>query len=305
MNDLSPSLVVVTGPTAIGKTRVAIELAKKLSAEIISCDSRQFYRELAIGVARPTAEELAVIPHHLIGFLSVHDPYNVYRFEADVMKLTEKLFSRSNFVILAGGSGLFIHAVTHGIDDLPDPDPGLRGQLNKKLESEGVERLQDQLRELDPDYFRIVDKHNPKRLLRALEVCLTTGRPYSSFRKSRPRIRPFRTVKIGLNTDRQKLYTKINLRVDQMIASGLFEEARSLYPFRHLNALNTVGYKELFDFMDGKTDFPTAVEKIKTNTRRYAKRQLTWFNRDKEITWFEPENLDEIVNYVKWYSINP
>ena len=302
MTDPGSCLVVVTGPTCIGKTRISIALAKTLPAEIISCDSRQFYRELAVGVARPSDEELATVPHHMIGFLSVEEPYNVFRYECDALLVAETLFLRYKYVLLTGGSGLFIRAVTRGMDRLPDPDPVIRKDLLEQHRSEGLEPLQRKLQALDPEYFRIVDRQNPKRLLRALEVCLATGRPYSSFRTGCSRPRPFRVIKIGLTTDRQNLYSAINDRVDRMIASGLLDEVRSLRQYRHLNALNTVGYKELFDYLDGKIRFDSAVEKIKTHSLQYAKRQLTWLRKDREVSWFEPEQLDEMIAFVRLNS---
>lgn len=298
MNDALPLLVILTGPTAVGKTSLAIALAKTYSSEIISCDSRQFYAELNIGVARPSPEELASVPHYMIGFLSVTDSFNAFRFETGILDLTRKLFQSKDMAIMVGGSGLYIHAVTHGIDQLPDPDPELRQQLKKKLQTEGIEALLIQLKRLDPVYHGVVDRGNPKRLLRALEVCLTTGVSYSSLRKGVPVQRPFRTIKIGLATDRKILYERINRRVDKMMQSGLLDEVRSLVPYKNLNALNTVGYKELFSFLDGKYSLAEAVEKIKTNTRRYAKRQMTWLKKDPEICWFEPENLKDIKEYI-------
>ncbi|MBE0647932.1 MAG: tRNA (adenosine(37)-N6)-dimethylallyltransferase MiaA [Bacteroidales bacterium] len=299
MTDALPSLIVITGPTAVGKTRLAIELAKILSSEIISCDSRQFYKEMNIGVARPSPKELNEVPHHMISFLSVADPYNAFRFEKEVLRLTEKLFRSNSKAIMVGGSGLYIHAVTHGIDELPDPDPELRLKLKERLLREGIEALQTELKRLDPHYFGTVDRENPKRLLRALEVCLTTGLPYSSLRKGQAAPRPFRTVRIGLNTDRMKLYERINHRVDSMMQNGLLDEVRSLESYKELNALNTVGYKELFSFLEGKCSLEEAVEKIKTNTRRYAKRQLTWLKKDPEIRWFEPDELEAILKYIE------
>ncbi|TSA30617.1 MAG: tRNA (adenosine(37)-N6)-dimethylallyltransferase MiaA [Bacteroidetes bacterium] len=299
MTDPVPTLIILAGPTAVGKTSLAIDLARNLSTEIISCDSRQFYRELNIGVARPSEEELRAVPHHMIGFLPVTRHYNAYRFETDVLALCHRLFRRTNRLIMAGGSGLYIHAVAHGIDELPDPDPALRQKLKEDLEVQGIEALQQQLKKLDPGYFGEVDRNNPKRLLRALEICLSTGRSYSSLRTGKPVPRPFRIVKIGLQTDRQSLYTRINQRVDRMMEQGLLDEVRSLLPFKELNALNTVGYKELFAFIDGYWSLEEAVEKIKTNTRRYAKRQLTWLRKDPDIRWFEIDQLVEIQNYIE------
>jgi len=298
MIDDAPSLIVITGPTAIGKTNVAIELAKIYKTEIISCDSRQFYKELVIGVARPSPEELATIRHHMIGFLPVTESYNAYRFENDVLDLCKKLFQKSARTIMVGGSGLYMHAVTHGIDDLPDPAPELRQELKERMQSEGIEALGAQLKSLDPSYYQTVDIKNPKRLLRALEVCLTTGLPYSGFRRGHPVQRPFRTIKIGLMSDRKKLYERVNMRVDMMMENGLLDEVQSLYEYQSLNALNTVGYKELFLYLDGFCTLSDAVEKIRTNTRRYAKRQLTWLAKDPGIQWFDPENLEAVKEYI-------
>lgn len=292
--DALPLLIVVTGPTAAGKTKLAVELAQHYSSQIISCDSRQFYQELKIGVARPSAKELAAVPHHMVGFLPVTDPYNAFRYESDVLELTQRLFAESRNVFLVGGSGLYIHAVTHGIDHLPDPDPELRRELKEELNRKGIGALQEKLRRLDPDYFRMVDQGNPKRLLRALEVCITTGTSYSSLRIGQPSPRPFNTVKVGITMEREELYGRINRRVDQMMEDGLLDEAVSLLPFRDLNALNTVGYKELFAYFDGKVSLEKAVANIKTNTRRYAKRQLTWLRKDPEIRWFRPEETVQI-----------
>jgi len=298
MIDALPSLVVITGPTAVGKTRLAIELAAGYSTEIISCDSRQFYQELNIGVARPSPEELSAVPHHMIGFLSVKDPYNAFKFETDALNLCSKLFTFNDKAVMVGGSGLYIHAVTHGIDELPDPDPDIRDQLKERLTKEGIESLLAELKRLDPLYHGMMDKANPKRLLRALEVCLTTGVPFSSLRKGISAHRPFRMIMIGLSMERSQLYERINRRVDQMMEKGLLEEVRSLFPYRHLNALNTMGYKELFDYLDGKCALEEAVEKIKTNSRRYAKRPLTWLKKDPDIQWFDPDALQQIKHYI-------
>lgn len=296
--DSLPSLIVITGPTAVGKTRLAIDVARIYSSEIISCDSRQFYKELNIGVARPSPEELAEVPHHMIGFLSVTESYNAFRFESDTLLLCRHLLGKADKVLLVGGSGLYIHAVTHGIDDLPDPDPELRKDLKYTLQTSGLEALLIRLKVLDPVYYKVVDRDNPKRVLRALEVCLTTGMPYSALRMGEPVQRPFRTVKVGLIMDRQKLYERINNRVDLMMDGGLLDEVKSLVDFKDLNALNTVGYKELFSHLEGYCSLQEAVEKIKTNTRRYAKRQLTWLTRDPEIQWFDPEDRDGILEYI-------
>ena len=288
-------LIVVAGPTAVGKTSFGIRLAGRFSTEIISADSRQFYREMQIGTAAPTAEELSTVKHHFVHQLSIREPYNVSRFETEALALLGSLFAEHRVVIMVGGSGLYINAVCHGIDVLPDPDPRIRADLKEQLASSGIIALQDELLHADPVYAAQVDLSNPARLIRALEVCRQTGVPYSSLRSSKPKIRPFRILKIGLELQRDLLYGRINNRVDAMMDSGLYQEALSLYPSRQLNALNTVGYRELFDHFEGLTSLEFAVEKIKTNSRRYAKRQLTWFKKDPEYQWFQPGDLDQII----------
>ena len=300
MNSDSPGmLIVLTGPTAVGKTSLSIEIAKLLSAEIVSADSRQFFREMKIGTARPSVELLQMVPHHFIAHLSIHDYYNVSRFESDALLKLDQLFTTSSSALLVGGSGLYINAVCHGIDELPDPDGTLREQLKNLYQNKGIKVLQDKLSELDPIYFKEVDQSNPKRLSRAIEVCLTTGLPYSSLRKNKAKPRKFRIIKIGLQRDREELNKIINSRVDRMMEEGLLDEVKELIPFRNLNALKTVGYKELFDHFDGKYTIAQAVEKIKTNTRRFAKRQMTWFRKDKEINWFHPDEFEKIVQNIK------
>jgi len=297
--DSKPLLIVITGPTAIGKTSLSIKVATAFSTEIISADSRQFYKEMRIGTATPAAAELKAVPHHFIGHISIHDAYNVSHFEEDALKKLDQLFTGRDYIILTGGSGLYINAVCHGIDDLPDPDNGLRTKLKELYHAEGITALQDKVKEIDPEYYIEVDQSNPKRLLRAIEVCLTTGVTYSSLRKNKPKPRNFKVLKIGLTRNREELYRRINHRVDKMMDEGLLSEAKSLYSYRHLNALNTVGYKEVFDYLDAKITLDEAVEKIKTNSRRYAKRQLTWFRKDPEITWFHPDDLDDIINFIR------
>lgn len=296
------TLVVVTGPTAVGKTALTLLLAQSLNTEILSADSRQFYREMRIGTARPGEEELKFVPHHFTGHISIHDEYNVSRFESDALTLLDTLFRDHTVVILTGGSGLYINAVCHGIDDLPDPDPDLREDLKIFYEHQGIEALRSRLRLLDPVYYNEVDLANPKRLMRALEVCIATGMPYSALRKNEPRPRDFNIIRIGLTRDRDELKTRINLRVDNMMTEGLLEEVRQLIPYRHLNALNTVGYKELFAFFDRELSLESAVENIKTHSRRYAKRQMTWFRRDESMQWFHPDQVEEILNFVKGNS---
>lgn len=291
-------VVVLVGPTGIGKTTVGIELAKHLGCEVISADSRQIYRELRIGTATPTGEELAGIPHHLIGARSITDYYNAYLFEQDALALTLDLFSRYNVVILTGGSMMYVDAFCNGIDLLPTVDPKLRTELKQQLEKEGLGSIRRQLKLLDPLFYDQVDLKNPKRVIHALEMCLMTGRPYSEMRTNPKHPRPFNIIKAGLNTEREELYQRINLRVDKMIENGLVEEALKFHPQKHLNAMNTVGYKELFQYLEGDITLERAIELIKRNSRRYAKKQLSWYRRDKEISWFSPDNIKEVIKFV-------
>ncbi len=284
----------VVGPTAVGKTAFAIRLAKYLETEIISADSRQFFHEMRIGTAMPSEDELKAVKHHLIGNLSIHEKYNVSTFEQEALQLIQTLFQKKNAVVIVGGSGLYLEALAFGIDDLPDASEELRMQLKKQYDNEGIEVLQKQLQKLDPDFYAKIDKQNPKRLLRALEVCLTSGKTYSELRLGKKKKRDFTIRWIGLEQDRIKLNEKINLRVDRMLESGLLEEVNKLYPFKHLNALNTVGYKELFAWLDKEESFEWAVEKVKTNSRRYAKRQMTWFRKNEEINWFKVDDLTDM-----------
>ena len=293
------TLIVIAGPTASGKTSVAIDVASHFNTEIISADSRQFYKEIPIGTAAPDSKKLAQAKHHFVGHLSVFDDYNVSRFEKEVLALLKQKFQQHSLMVMAGGSGMYIDAVCNGIDDLPDPDEQIRLKLNQTLSEKGIEALQQQLKILDPSYFGEVDLQNPKRLIRAIEVYLQTGKRYSDLRKNKRASRDFNIVKIGLTLPRETLYNRINRRTDDMIANGWLEEARTMYPYKHLNSLNTVGYKELFNYISGEWPFATAIEKIKTNTRRYAKRQLTWFKRDKDIEWFEPDNIQNILRYIE------
>lgn len=306
MNHLSPSpkkLIIIAGPTAVGKTAAAIKLAQQINTEIISADSRQFYREMSIGTAKPDADELAQARHHFIDSHSIRENFSVGDFEKQALQLVDELFKTHNQVIMVGGSGLFIQAVTKGFDDLPTADPAIREQLNQQLAKKGIEYLQAKLKEVDPDYFDQVDLNNPQRLIRALEVFEATGKPFSSYRKATTNTRPFESIKIVLDLPREILYDRINKRVDIMVEQGLVEEVRSLLPYRHLNALNTVGYSELFDYFDSKTDLETAISQIKQNTRRFAKRQLTWFRKDKEMKWMRadaPNLIDEILKEVTY-----
>lgn len=292
-------LIIILGPTAVGKTSLAIEIAKHFSSEIISADSRQFYKELKIGTSFPSDKELASAKHHFLGNLSVDDYYNVSRFEKDVLAFLSNYFINNKNSIMVGGSGLYINAVCSGIDDLPDPDDQIRNKLKDDLLDFGIDDLRKRLKELDPEYYSIVDISNPNRIIRALEICLQTGKKYSELRTQKIKKRDFNIIKIGLYKEIEQLYQIINTRVDSMVASGLVEEARNLLKFKELNALNTVGYKELFSYFDNAISLEEAIKKIKTNTRHYAKRQLTWFRKDKSIKWFLPEETQEIINYLE------
>jgi tRNA dimethylallyltransferase len=296
------NLIVIAGPTAIGKTALSIAIAKAYNCPIISADSRQFFKEMNIGNAKPTVAEMNGIPHYLIDSHTITEDYNVGKYEIESIALLEKLFQTNEKIILVGGSGLYIDAVCKGFDELPEADIETRNKINSVLKSKGIEGLQELLKELDINYYNKVDLQNPQRLSRALEVCLTTGIPYSTFRKGKIKKRNFNIIKIGLNTSRDVLYNRINQRVDEMMTHGLLNEVKSLLPFKHLNALQTVGYKELFDYLENKTDLKSAIDLIKQNTRRFAKRQLTWFRKDEEIKWFEPSQINEIMNYIKQFE---
>jgi tRNA dimethylallyltransferase len=293
------TLLVIAGPTAIGKTKTSIILARHFNTEIISADSRQFYKELKIGTSAPDADELKSAKHHFVGHLTVNDYYNISEFELEVLTKLKVLFNTMPMVIMTGGSGLYIDAVCSGIDDLPDVDETLREKVKSWHREQGIEFLLGKLKQLDPEYYDQVDRANPKRLMRAIEVCIATGLTFSSLRKNAPRKRDFDVVKIGLNRPRAELFENISLRTEKMIEDGLVEEVTSLAHFREFNALNTVGYKEIFDFLDSKITLSQAVGDIKTNTRRYAKRQLTWFKRDKDIHWFLPEDFEGIISFVE------
>lgn len=291
-------LIILLGPTGVGKTDISIDLAEQLSCEIISADSRQFFRELKVGTAAPSDQQLNKIKHHFIHFLSIEEYYSASLFERDVLNLLPQLFLRNNIVLMSGGSGMYIDAVCNGYDDIPDVDPGIREKYISLFRNEGIEGLRVALRLLDPEHYSKVDLRNYKRIIRALEICDTAGRPYSSFLIKQKRERDFIIVKAGIERNRDELYTRINSRVDEMIRNGLEDEARKLYSSRHLNALNTVGYKEFFDFFEGNIAREKAIELIKRNSRRYAKRQITWWGNDKEIKWFNPEQIQEILNYI-------
>ncbi|MDB5090443.1 MAG: tRNA ((37)-N6)-dimethylallyltransferase MiaA [Mucilaginibacter sp.] len=291
---MNPStLIVIAGPTASGKTAAAIEVAKHYNTVVVSADSRQFYREMSIGTAKPNGEELSAVKHYFINSLSIDEPYTAGDYEKQCLELLAELFKNHDVVVLAVGSGLFIKAVCEGFDEFPDTDPAERERLNIELEEKGIAYLQEKLKTADPEYYSQVDINNPQRVIRALEIFESSGKPYSSYRRSVLNKRPFHIVKAGLRLPREVLYNRINQRVDIMAEQGLVEEVKSLLSYRHLNALNTVGYSELFDYFDGKTNLNTALELIKQNTRRFAKRQMTWFGKDKEINWLEAndENL--------------
>ena len=293
------SLIVILGPTGIGKTDLSIEIAKALGTEIISSDSRQVYKELKIGTAVPTNDQLNQAKHYFIGNKSIYDYYNASMFELEVLELLNELFLKKDSVVMTGGSGMYINAVCDGIDDLPAIDMELRDSLIKKYEDEGIESLRIQLKMLDPESYGKVDLKNPKRMLKAIEVSIQTGKPYSSFLSRSKKKRDFNIIKIGLERDRAELYERINMRVDQMVEEGLVEEAMRFFKDRHLNSLNTVGYKELFDHFDGLITLEKAIELIKRDSRHYAKKQISWFGRDKDIVWFHPEEKDKIISFIQ------
>jgi tRNA dimethylallyltransferase len=291
LSTMNHQLIVIAGPTASGKTAAAIRLAQYYKTIIVSADSRQFYREMSIGTAKPTPEELAAAKHYFIDSHSITDNFSVGDYEKQGLALLDELFKSHDKVILVGGSGLYIKALCEGFDDIPQADPKIREQLNLEFAEKGITALQEELKIADPVFYSQADLNNPQRIIRALEVFRSAGQPFSSFRKATVNTRPFSSLKIGLDLPREVLYNRINQRVDNMIKQGLVDEARSLLPYRHLNALNTVGYSELFDYFDGKTDLNQAIELIKQNTRRFAKRQLTWFRKDKKIKWLEPDDI--------------
>jgi tRNA dimethylallyltransferase len=293
-----PTLISKVGPTGSGKSDLAVAIATRLGAPIISTDSRQVYRGMAIGSAQPTPEQLAAVPHHFIADRDVTERFTCADFEREALELLEKLFTQNEYVVAVGGSGLYIDALCNGLDPLPDVDEELRRTLMNRLSEEGIESLVEQLKELDPVYYQTVDRQNPARVVRALEVCLQTGKPFSELRKGEKTVRPFEIVKIGVELPRPVLYERIDRRVDAMMAAGLEAEARALYPFKELPALQTVGYSELFAAFDGEYDIARAVELIKRNSRRYAKRQMTWFRRDADIRWFNPSNTEAIMDYI-------
>ena len=292
-------LIVIVGATGSGKTDLSIAVAEHFAAPIISTDSRQFYRGMAIGTAQPSREQMARVEHHLVDCLDVSEEFNCGAYERVALERLAELFAKYDTVVAVGGSGLYIKALCEGMDNLPDAEPALREELLRRLETEGLEPLVEQLRELDEVYYNEVDRCNPQRVLRAVEVCLATGKPYSSFRKGGTKQRDFEIVKVGIDYPREELYDRINRRVDMMMEAGLEEEARAMLPCRHLNALQTVGFSELFDYFDGAITKEEAVELIKRNSRRYAKRQMTWFRRDKDIKWFVKPSPEEVIAYLE------
>jgi tRNA dimethylallyltransferase len=299
------TLIVIVGPTAIGKTELAIKLALHYHTEILSADSRQFFQEMSIGTAKPSIPELAEVKHHFIDSHSIHTDFSVGDFEKQSLEVLSKLFETNDHAVLVGGSGLYVQAVCHGFDEIPKASAGIREKLNVLFAEQGITALQEYLSRVDPEYYNEVDINNPQRLIRALEVYETAGKTFSSFRVKTKNRRPFNIIKIGLDIQRVELYQRINSRVDQMLDAGLLEEARKLFPFRNLNALNTVGYSELFDFLEGRISLPEAIDKIKQNTRRFAKRQLTWFKRQEGIKWFLPGETDQIISWINLQVLHP
>ena len=297
--DNKKTLIVLIGPTGVGKTDLSIKIAEKYGSPIISADSRQLYSDLKIGTAAPTEEYLKRVKHYFVGTLKLTDYYSAAQYESEVISLLEDLFKRNNTILLTGGSMMYIDAVCDGIDDIPTVRPEIREELYRQYQEEGLAPILEELRRADPKHYGEVDRNNYKRVIHAVEICRQTGRPYSSFRTNRKKERPFNIIKVGLFREREDLYNPINLRVNQMMDDGLLAEAQAVYPYRHLNALNTVGYKELFKYLDGEWNLDFAVEKIKRNTRVYARKQMTWFKRDNRIHWFHPEDEDEIMAFLK------
>ena len=293
------TLIVLIGPTGVGKTELSLRLAEHYHSCIVSADSRQLYADLKIGTAAPTPEQLQRVKHHLVGTLQLTDYYSAAQYETEVLKLLDTLFTKQDTIVLTGGSMMYVDAVCKGIDDIPTVDAEPRQLMLHKYETEGLERLCSELKLLDPEYYKVVDLKNPKRVVHALEICYMTGKTYTSFRTQQKKERPFHIVKIGLTRDREELYERINRRVDMMIEDGLIEEAKQVYPYRTLNSLNTVGYKEIFKYLDGEWTLPFAIEKIKQNSRIYSRKQMTWFKRDEEIRWFHPEQETEILEYLR------
>lgn len=293
------TLIAIVGPTAIGKTALAIQLAQHFNTEILSADSRQFFKEMEIGTAKPSTKELTAATHHFINSHSVTQLFSTGDFEVEALEKLAQIFENNNLAILVGGSGLYVNALLNGLDEMPEIDLAIREKLNKQFEIDGLSAIQQDLARLDPEYFAKVDQQNPQRMIRGLEVVLSTGKKLSSMLSATKKVRPFNVIKIGLNTDRTVLYDRINKRVDQMVSNGLIDEVQSLEKFKELNALKTVGYSEIFDYLDDLTSLEEAISAIKQNTRRFAKRQLTWFRRDEEITWFEPNDDKSVINFIQ------
>ncbi len=295
---MQKTLLVLIGPTGVGKTELSLRLAEKFGSPIISSDSRQLYADLKIGTAAPTPEQLKRVPHYFVGTLKLTDYYSAAQYEAEVLKLLDSLFSSQDIIVMTGGSMMYVDAVCKGIDDIPTVDKDTRELLLHKYETEGLDQLCAELKLLDPEYYKIVDLKNPKRVIHALEICYMSGKTYTSFRTRSIKQRSFKIIKIGLTRDREELYERINKRVDIMMEDGLLEEVKSVYPYKHLNSLNTVGYKELFNYLDGVWELPFAIEKIKQNSRIYSRKQMTWFKRDEQIAWFHPDQETEIMDYI-------
>lgn len=292
------TLVVLLGPTGVGKTEVALQIAEHLQSPIINADSRQLFAEIPIGTAAPTKEQQERVKHYFVGTLHLTDYYSAAKYEEDVLQLLNQLFNQRQMALLSGGSMMYIDAVCQGIDDIPTVDEATRRLMKRKLETEGLDALVTELKVLDPEHYKIVDLHNPRRVAHALEICHMTGNTYTSYRKNTKKIRPFNIIKIGLNRPREEMYERINNRVLKMMNQGLIEEAKAVYPQKGLNALNTVGYKELFAYFDGDISLDDAILKIQSNTRQYMRKQVTWFKRDNDIKWFSPTNIEEIINYI-------
>jgi tRNA dimethylallyltransferase len=296
------TLIVITGPTAVGKTSLTLDLARHYSIPVINADSRQIYKELRIGTASPTAEQLKQAKHYFVASKSINDYYNASMYEQEVMQLLDRLFATSSIQLLSGGSMMYIDAVCNGIDDIPTVRDDIRNEMKRRYQEEGLDALCADLKRLDPEHYEIVDRQNYRRVIHALEICYQTGKTYTSFRTQTKKERPFQIVKIGLNRDRGELYNRINQRVDDMMSEGLLDEVKAMTPHREANALNTVGYKELFDYLDGRWSLEEAVVRIKGNTRRYARKQLTWYKRDENIRWFHPDQQQEILKYISLYE---
>ncbi len=295
-------LVVITGPTAVGKTALTLEIAKHYGIPVINADSRQIYKELKIGTASPTTEQLRQVKHYFVATRSFQEYYNASMYEQDVLSLLRDLFEVSPIQLMSGGSMMYVDAVCNGIDDIPTVRDDIREDMKRRYQEEGLESLCNDLKRLDPEHYDVVDLQNYRRVIHALEICYQTGKTYTSFRTNTKKERPFQIIKIGLNLERSELYNRINQRVDNMIEDGLIDEARSVYQYKDVNALNTVGYKEIFEYLDGRWNLEEAVERIKGNTRRYARKQLTWFKRDKNVRWFDPGQQMEILNFISQYE---